>query len=237
MNYCSRNYYIIGASISFLFLAIFIFLQEVYPDFLHSIVQEDGLIENLTAIFFGLSSFAFTIFAYRSAFLKEKTRLGYFMVISWILLMFVFAGEEISWGQRIFDIETPSALKEINLQEEINIHNIEIVDTFLGGKYRYLSIMMLVTGLFLPLFSLSEIGKRSIQKLAFPVSPLCFAPLFVGAYLSGKYYHPIIANDAAEVREFLMSVGMLCFAVTGAMCPCTLFRVCKPSRKLEVQQN
>jgi hypothetical protein len=34
------------------------------------------------------------------------------------------AGEEISWGQRVFSIETPQALMERNAQQELNLHNL-----------------------------------------------------------------------------------------------------------------
>lgn len=34
------------------------------------------------------------------------------------------AGEEISWGQRVFDIQTPAALAERNAQRELNLHNL-----------------------------------------------------------------------------------------------------------------
>ena len=34
------------------------------------------------------------------------------------------AGEEISWGQRIFDFETPDFLMHLNVQNEFNVHNI-----------------------------------------------------------------------------------------------------------------
>jgi hypothetical protein len=44
-------------------------------------------------------------------------------------LLFIFgAGEEISWGQRIFDIETPEVLQKENVQDEINIHNMTIFE-------------------------------------------------------------------------------------------------------------
>ena len=154
------------------------------------------------------------------------------MAICWAGLMFVFMGEEISWGQRMFNWSTPDALKEVNIQDETNIHNIE--NTFMGGNYRYLSIMMLTTGLLLPVFATSRFGRRTIQYFAFPVSPLCYAPLFVGAYMYGKYYRAMMGVDASEVREFLMSVGMFCFAMSGVLSPCMLFRVCgKESRELK----
>ena len=234
MDYYERHQITIGTAISLLFIIIFIVWSELDFDSLNRMVKEDGPIQNSSAILFGLSSICFIVFAYRSDFLKEKGGLSYFMTISWALLMFIFMGEEISWGQRIFNISTPDMLKEINLQNQINIHNIEFVDTFLGGKYRYLSIMMLTTGLLLPVFALSKFGKRTIQRFAFPVPPLCYAPLFVGAYVYGKYYAPIIGNDAAEVREFLLSVGLFSFAMIGTMSPCTLFRICIKESNLDV---
>ena len=38
------------------------------------------------------------------------------------------AGEEISWGQRIFDLETTEYFKENNDQEELNLHNLVVGD-------------------------------------------------------------------------------------------------------------
>jgi hypothetical protein len=46
---------------------------------------------------------------------------------SMAIAAFVVAGEEISWGQRLLGIVTPSALEGINEQGETNIHNIGLV--------------------------------------------------------------------------------------------------------------
>jgi hypothetical protein len=40
-------------------------------------------------------------------------------------LLFVIGMEEISWGQRIFQMETPSVLKTHNWKGEINFHNVD----------------------------------------------------------------------------------------------------------------
>ncbi len=37
---------------------------------------------------------------------------------------FMLFGEEISWGQRLLGFETPEAFKEINVQDEFNLHNL-----------------------------------------------------------------------------------------------------------------
>ena len=44
-------------------------------------------------------------------------------ILAGIGLVFV-AGEEISWGQRIIGFATPDYLLDINIQEELNLHNI-----------------------------------------------------------------------------------------------------------------
>lgn len=200
--------------------------------------REDDVIEIVTAILFLVSAIGFFVVMVKSEYLRERrTKSTYLMTLAWALLMVIFAGEEISWGQRIFHLETPEILMEINKQQEINIHNIEIVDSFLGGKYRYLSIMMFMTGLIIPLFSKTRFGSRICQEIAFPVAPLRCVILFVGAYVFGKFFHvfPIESPTgmttefiASEIREFVMGLAMACFALHGAFRPWDLFCVPGP---------
>ena len=44
------------------------------------------------------------------------------------LLFFFGAGEEISWGQRIFVFETPESLAQVNKQDELNLHNLSVLE-------------------------------------------------------------------------------------------------------------
>jgi hypothetical protein len=46
------------------------------------------------------------------------------------LFFFVAAGEELSWGQHFFGFETPEGLKHANVQEELNLHNLAIFDSY-----------------------------------------------------------------------------------------------------------
>ena len=91
---------------------------------------------------------------------------------------------------------------------------------------------MLTTGLFLPLLAATRFGKRVIQWWGFPVCPGAYWLFFVGAYVYGKTVRQFMVrtNDAAEVREFLMAVGMVCFAWHGAIRPCSVFRACDRAR-------
>ena len=86
-----------------------------------SYVQEDGFIENLTALFLFLCSVVclFRVFEYR----KMKKSLWVFTYAALTILFFFAAGEEISWGQRIFGIESSEFFLEHNKQAETNLHN------------------------------------------------------------------------------------------------------------------
>ena len=83
---------------------------------------EDSLVEWLTVMGLLAGSFiclrrAFRVGSYRGVmFLVTAAVLG--------LMLFVAAGEEISWGQRLLGIESPDYFKQNNTQQETNFHNL-----------------------------------------------------------------------------------------------------------------
>jgi hypothetical protein len=88
------------------------------------LVREDGFVEYTTVLFLFLSSLVciYRAFLYRS----ERNYMG---VFTWALLAFLFffaAGDEISWGQRIFGIESSDFFLEHNKQAETNLHNLVV---------------------------------------------------------------------------------------------------------------
>ncbi len=89
----------------------------------NSIVKEDGIIEYLTAIFL----LSISIFLIKKLLeMKDLISVNNFGIIMFSIIFFFGFGEEISWGQRIFNIETPHFFIENNLQSETNIHNLMI---------------------------------------------------------------------------------------------------------------
>ena len=89
--------------------------------------DEDRYFENIGAIslFIAAGISFYTFYLVRKAHQTEKVFWGKQLVYLGMALLYFFGGgEEISWGQRIFGIETPEALMETNTQEEINIHNL-----------------------------------------------------------------------------------------------------------------
>ena len=212
-----------GNLLAVLIFLVFVLWAELAPFSLERSSLEDGPIEYLTTILFGLAGICFLLIIKRSPMLKERHELWrYFFLICWALLMFVFLGEEISWGQRLFEYGTPESIAAANVQEEFNLHNLSFLE---AKKYTMLSLMMLITGVILPLAALSTKVKRIIQKLAFPVAPLAYMGFFIFSYAFGKYYYFRLDLDASsEVRELLMAFGMFFFALHGALRPGDVFR-------------
>jgi len=93
-------------------------LFGIDDNFDEMIFHEDGPVENATAIAYFIS-FIFSL-AIAKSFKERPIFFALFLILA-LGLLFI-ALEEISWGQRIFNFETPDWIPE-NLQEEANIHN------------------------------------------------------------------------------------------------------------------
>lgn len=80
----------------------------------------------------------------------RKQRSWWFLTVTFLLalMLFVAAGEEISWGQRILGIKSPEYFKEHNTQGETNFHNL-IVDGIKVNKIFFSFILTGLMGLYL----------------------------------------------------------------------------------------
>lgn len=98
-----------------------------FEELLVQLVAEDGPAENLTALMLFAASVVSFYRVKQYAMLKKS---GW--VIAQILLAVFFffaAGEELSWGQRIFNVQSGEFFQQHNLQGETNIHNLMVGDT------------------------------------------------------------------------------------------------------------
>lgn len=103
-------------------------LSFTHPDyFATGLTVEDGPVEWFT-VFMLLCSLV--LCASRVVKLAGK-RNGLFIMTYCILSLFFFfgAGEEISWGQRIFGIESGEFFAQNNAQRETNLHNLVVGET------------------------------------------------------------------------------------------------------------
>ncbi|WP_340199210.1 hypothetical protein [Ascidiimonas sp. W6] len=107
---------------------------------------EDGPVEwGTTIMLFCLSILCF----YRLATIgKYKNKLWLLGTFLFGLLFFFAAGEEVSWGQRIFDVESGAFFKENNAQGETNLHNL-VVEGKKINKIIFSQLLMLVMVLYL----------------------------------------------------------------------------------------
>jgi hypothetical protein len=108
-----------------LFLIIHIRLYDPASQLFAILYLEDGIFESLTPILMVFSIIALTLsipLLWRDPELSKYRILLSAVYVFLILIFFLNAMEEISWGQRIFGWETPQAF-EGNVQDETNLHN------------------------------------------------------------------------------------------------------------------
>lgn len=158
-------------SIVFLIIVIGVILSRVdLPFFEGFYVREDGFIEWLTIV--ALSSGAFLCF-YRIFKLKSQRTFMFLLGMVFMGLVFIFGvGEEISWGQRILNIESSEFFMKHNAQREINIHNL-IVHGKKINKIIFGTLLGVCIGayfLILPIFYRKIDGiKQFVNRFAIPV--------------------------------------------------------------------
>ncbi|MCQ0111330.1 hypothetical protein SAMN04487906_0593 [Zhouia amylolytica] len=161
--------------IGYLFL-IFVFILSLYfgftnPDYFNNnFAVEDGAVEYGTA--FMLLSISI-LCLYRLFLLGgSKPALWKIGVLFFAILFFFGAGEEVSWGQRIFGIESSDFFLENNAQKETNLHNL-VVSGKKVNKIVFSQLLMLamVTYLLIVpfLYRKKEWVKNITKKFAVPV--------------------------------------------------------------------
>jgi hypothetical protein len=168
-------------------------------------VGEDHLVEWLQFFCLFLAGIYFGL-----AVLKEVGVLRFFYILT-TLCSFFLAMEEISWGQRLFNIETPKTLEAINTQNEINIHNLESVQRYrhwyLGGV-GFLGL----AATFIRLSFFQPIKPDRFLRFAFTLTVVSALVMEYGNSLFGRV--PI--EQARDVRFYagrFSELGELAFAM------------------------
>lgn len=88
------------------------------------VIREDGAVEYLTTLFLILAAVVLGINTIKAIQNKSVKKIVFNVLAT---LTFIFgAGEEISWGQRLFNVESSEYFMEKNYQGEMNLHNLEI---------------------------------------------------------------------------------------------------------------
>ncbi len=176
----------------FICLNILFFGWLVVADYLlyRELTREDYWVENLTALWFFLAGVL--LFA-TAASERNPFRLCVY-VLGGIAMAFA-AGEEISWGQRVFGFSTPGFLAGINDQQEFNLHNISETKVGILPRYGLLTLCMAA--------SVAFFSKRdSVLGV-----PLPSALILLGAVATLNYYR--LPGSAILSAGFIFNEWML----------------------------
>lgn len=133
---------ILGYSLLILIYLIGIYYANTDVEYFDSsIAQEDGFAEYGTAIM--LLCISILSVSRLIKFGSSKPLLWKIGIAGFALIFMFGAGEEISWGQRIFGIESSEYFIENNAQKETNLHNMVVGET----KINKLIFSQILTGI------------------------------------------------------------------------------------------
>jgi len=197
-------------------LMFFLFMKVKLSSTYTSMIQEDTLIEYSQSLaYFIASVIAFLI---GRNFHRRKFKL-YGIIYILLSLCFLFiAMEEISWGQRIFNISTPEYLQEHNYQKEITVHNIRTFQFYIHHK---LYILIGLFGSFSWMLIPRKLKKKYNDFISFMMPQwylmFYFIPVFacylyidcVSTY--GMKGTPFNIGSDQEPAEFILALGFLVF--------------------------
>lgn len=199
-----------------LFLMVMSLFSAFYLDFYKALLQEDGLFENMQVGLYLVSSFIGLAICSRLIKAGRRSIAGFFLLLS--ILLFFIAGEEISWGQRIFNINTPAELAKVNLQGEITVHNIRPFQVQIDYIYMAVGLWGAFGWLFARKF-FPQFFKK--YYLLFP-HPIIFFYFFAVSryYFLNKFvvfnyqlfsFEKMGIGDRQELPETVLAFGFLCY--------------------------
>lgn len=194
------------------------------PKDISILTQEDGVIENLSAIFYFLGIICCLV-----AIFKRK-----FVMFSclWLFLCVFFLGEETSWFQRYLDFSIP-AVENINSQSEFNIHNLnmmqggQLIDE--QGRFQvniqkiFTSQSLFRMGLFiyfliLPITFLNRNAKSFMVRIGYPNPPALFIiamwATIILSFIFALFSSLQIKSALAETREMLYAFFIFLYTFT-----------------------
>ena len=125
-------------------------------------VKEDSLVEWLTVSGLLLGS----VICFARFFTLFNKKGWWFLTVNFALglLLFIAAGEEISWGQRILEIESSDYFQKNNAQGETNLHNL-VVNGVKINKLIFTTVLGSALIIYLILLPILYHKKRGIKIL------------------------------------------------------------------------
>lgn len=184
----------------------------LHPPLFIWLLDEDSLIEWFQFFSLVAAGVFLPLLAYRLYKTGHKAMALLYGVVAagvWFL-----AGEEISWGQRIFGWQTPEAMEAINRQGETTVHNI-------GGVQELVPAAMLLASLYgacAPLiWNAVRARRKNLRSAQLLIPPLCLVPAF-GLAAAYRLFRLLVwpspdygISEYGEVMELSLYLGLALF--------------------------
>lgn len=220
-------------AVLFLIIPLLYWPCYISNDILLEYTKEDGVYENIGAVLFLLTSLISLLIGFRGQTFQSKElqtqNTNRLFFIGFGCLFFFAFGEEVSWGQRIFNYETPSIIDNHNVQGEFNLHNIGIFHgKTLDGEekkgvlalltmHRLFYLFFLSYLLLFPLLHKLNASFRTVNsRLGIPVPPIIFGILFCYNWLYGNILRAVLfdlkGHGVVEIKETIFAVILCLFA-------------------------
>jgi hypothetical protein len=198
----------------------FILTYKVLPQ----LAGEDGVIEYFSALIWFIGLLIASSILYSGRFEKR------FIIIVFLSLCFFSMGEEISWGQRILNIDTPESIANANLQGEFNFHNLEIVSgkyswltTFKTGEFHYQQVLgaqnMFRLGFFtfffiFPILVMIPSTRNILNSIGYYKPPTYFTTLLI-IYLIASFL--IVIGQTQLLKHAITELREMSYAIFIAL--------------------
>lgn len=177
---------------------------------------EDQFAEVMQVLFY-TTALIFSVLVIKELWQRdEKAIAGLYMIVLFGLTFLI--GEELSWGQRIFGWETSEEFKEINKQDETNLHNVYGI----GSTFKWVQMLIGAYGAILPVLLLKlPVLRNNDEFFSFVIPHFTLIPFFLPLFL-WRFYRNVfdppkdfyfVISEFNEVMEFVLAVGMALFMI------------------------
>lgn len=197
---------------------------------IHRLTAEDGLFENAGALFFFMCGVIF-LFGYfrdkkQTSFLFLPVERNYTFLMLGLLFLFV-SGEEISWGQRILELNPGTFFNQKNIQHETNIHNLSLFNSVdrhnikrawwdVLSMSRLFRLFWFTWCLLIPLMIRVRPDSTPLfRRAGVPAVPLQFGIIMAANYLIFKFLEFRLGtfSEVVEIEECVAGFILMLIAI------------------------
>jgi hypothetical protein len=209
----------LAAGLPLFWLACILLSGLDVPTFL-SLAREDGAIENLQALVLVAGCLVSGAVSWE-LFRQNQKQWAFFYALISLGLLFL-AGEEISWGQRMFGVATPDWFRRYNKQRETNVHNLKLIVFEMAQLCNVLPFLLIVVSA-----ASAKIAPQTRERwrAGLWMPPPIFIPAWIccAFYRATRIYHDPshlgtipysrIQSRLQEPVELILYIGGLAFVI------------------------